>query len=541
MTPLSIIRLILKFNDSKKEKPEEPEDAPSVKVEEEEELANQEEPNTLEPLRASGYRSFLEMSDDALKVWSAALRAKPAQVEDSTSEAYLSQDDPSGVASLSIPIPSRSTKETGSGTSLWGLLLLGMTLAVSRFGLRKGVLHGYETIVSDDFTKPLDEISQLKDFKEAISQFGTISGEQVGEVHFSEGTLFDKMQLTSYRITSEYGERRGSYVHRAIDVATPTGTPVRSPFDGVVVYTAKDRPKAGNYVEVVSEDGKYGFRFLHLSSILVSPGDRISKGQVIALTGNTYGGAKREDGSDWGTGAHLHIEAREFSSMPEVGESIFRKGKIVNPLLYGGEVSEFFLESNEPKSLMPSISYVPINNETVKGSPNVRVTSVGNSAIGIRGKNLMSVTTTPEASSRNPWVGQIGYTFGVNSLSFPVFQDYATALRAGAINLGKFQTVYDVSNSGGEYTTIADIAHNAKGHSYVTTANGDRINDWVDVVSKVSGFSPSERIDLMDVDTMARVVKGISMVEHSADVNLEDIQNVLRFYKVSNILASNKQ
>ena len=57
----------------------------------------------------------------------------------------------------------------------------------------------------------------------------------------------------------------------------------------------------------------------------------------------------------------------------------------------------------------------------------------------------------------------------------------------------------------------------------------------------MSGFSPSERIDLMDVDTMARVVKGISMVEHSADVNLEDIQNVLRFYKVSNILASNKQ
>ena len=31
------------------------------------------------------------------------------------------------------------------------------------------------------------------------------------------------------------------------------------------------------------------------------------------------------------------------------------------------------------------------------------------------------------------------------------------------------------------------------------------------------------------------------MVEHSADVNLEDVQNVLRFYKVSNILASNKQ
>ncbi len=49
------------------------------------------------------------------------------------------------------------------------------------------------------------------------------------------------------------------------------------------------------------------------------------------------------------------------------------------------------------------------------------------------------------------------------------------------------------------------------------------------------------KIYLTDSDVMARMVRGISMVEHSADVNLEDVQNVLRFYKVSNILASNKQ
>ncbi len=67
----------------------------------------------------------------------------------------------------------------------------------------------------------------------------------------------------------------------------------------------------------------------------------------------------------------------------------------------------------------------------------MRVSSTSNSEIGIKGKNLMSVTTTPEKSKKDPWVGQIGYTFGVNSLVFPVYQDYATAIRAGAINLGK--------------------------------------------------------------------------------------------------------
>ena len=547
MIPLAILKLILRFNEAKKDKPEESEETPSASSRVAEEVEDQEDSTPKKPeyppIRSSGYRSFMALSDEALKVWSSALLAKDYRQDAESLDVSFSslQAMPSGI---SVPIDSPDSakgESTSEGTSLWGLLLLGLALAVSRFGLRRKVMEGHETLIAEDYSKPMEEISQLREFREAVTQQGIISGDRIGEVSLPEGTLFDKMQLTGYRITSQYGEARDGYIHRAIDLATPMGTPVRSPFSGYVVYTAKDRPKAGNYVEIVSEDGKTGFRFLHLSEILVNPGDKISQGQVIALSGNSYGGAKRKDGSDWGTGAHLHIEAREFSSKPVVGESIFLKGKVVNPMLFGGTISDFTVESNPSSGFMSSMSFVPIKNERATGAPTVRVSSTSNSEIGIKGKNLMSVTTTPEKSKKDPWVGQIGYTSGVNSLVFPVYQDYATAIRAGAINLGKYQTVYDVSRSGGTYTTIADIAHNTKGHSYVTTSNGDRINDWVRVVSDVSGFAPDEKIDLTDSDVMARMVRGISMVEHSADVNLEDVQNVLRFYKVSNILASNKQ
>lgn len=547
MIPLAILKLILRFNEAKKDKPEESEETPSASSRVVEEVEDQEastpEKPEYSPIRSSGYKSFMALSDEALKMWSSALLAKDYRQDVESPDVSFSslQAMPSGI-NVPIDLPDSAKGEsTSEGTSLWGLLLLGLALAVSRFGLRRKVMEGHETLIAEDYSKPMEEISQLREFREAVTQQGIISGDRIGEVSFPEGTLFDKMQLTGYRITSQYGEARDGYVHRGIDLATPMGTPVRSPFSGYVVYTAKDRPKAGNYVEIVSEDGKTGFRFLHLSEILVNSGDKISQGQVIALSGNSYGGAKRKDGSDWGTGAHLHIEAREFSSKPVVGESIFQKGKVVNPMLFGGTISDFTVESNPSSGSMTSMSFVPIKNERAMGAPTVRVSSTSNSEIGIKGNNLMSVTTTPEKSKKDPWVGQIGYTFGVNSLVFPVYQDYATAIRAGAINLGKYQTVYDVSQSGGTYTTIADIAHNVKGHNYVTTSNGDRINDWVRVVSDVSGFAPDEKIDLTDSDVMARMVRGISMVEHSADVNLEDVQNVLRFYKVSNILASNKQ
>ena len=91
------------------------------------------------------------------------------------------------------------------------------------------------------------------------------------------------------------GGEKGAY-HSGIDIAVPTGTPVRAPADGVVIL-ASDHPFTleGNLLMIDHGMG-LNSAFLHLSHIDVSVGDHVRQGQVIAESGAT-GRA---------TGPHLH-------------------------------------------------------------------------------------------------------------------------------------------------------------------------------------------------------------------------------------------
>jgi murein DD-endopeptidase MepM/ murein hydrolase activator NlpD len=86
--------------------------------------------------------------------------------------------------------------------------------------------------------------------------------------------------------------------HRGIDVAAPMGTPVRAASGGVVAFAGS---VAGSlFVSIDHPDGvrtTYGY----LSSIGVSRGDVVSRGQVIAASGVGHPGK---------TPPHLHLGAR---------------------------------------------------------------------------------------------------------------------------------------------------------------------------------------------------------------------------------------
>ncbi|OOW91081.1 peptidase M23 [Xanthomonas campestris pv. vitistrifoliae] len=83
--------------------------------------------------------------------------------------------------------------------------------------------------------------------------------------------------------------------HSGMDIAVPTGTPVKAPAAGVVTFAAPDLYLTGGTVLL---DHGFGVssNFLHLSRIDVKVGDRVEQGQVIAAVGAT-GRA---------TGPHLH-------------------------------------------------------------------------------------------------------------------------------------------------------------------------------------------------------------------------------------------
>lgn len=105
-----------------------------------------------------------------------------------------------------------------------------------------------------------------------------------------------------YRISSGFNPRRLHPVtrriapHNGTDFAMPVGTPVLSTGDGVVVRVG-NHPFAGKYVEI-QHSGQYKTRYLHLHRIQVKRGQRVARGQRIALSGNT----------GRSTGPHLHFE-----------------------------------------------------------------------------------------------------------------------------------------------------------------------------------------------------------------------------------------
>ncbi|KGY10431.1 peptidase M23 [Vibrio sinaloensis] len=105
-----------------------------------------------------------------------------------------------------------------------------------------------------------------------------------------------------YRLSSHFNPHRKHPVtgrvspHNGTDWATPTGTPIVSTGDGVVIMTRK-HPYAGNYV-VIQHGSRYKTRYLHLSKILVRKGQKVSRGQRIGLSGAT----------GRVTGPHIHYE-----------------------------------------------------------------------------------------------------------------------------------------------------------------------------------------------------------------------------------------
>ena len=85
--------------------------------------------------------------------------------------------------------------------------------------------------------------------------------------------------------------------HWGIDIGQPTGIPLHSGFDGVVAAVGFDANGYGNYVVIEDENGNQA-RYAHCHTVLVTTGQSVELGQVIATVGNT--GAS--------TGPHLHME-----------------------------------------------------------------------------------------------------------------------------------------------------------------------------------------------------------------------------------------
>lgn len=104
-------------------------------------------------------------------------------------------------------------------------------------------------------------------------------------------------------VTSHFGIREhpilgGQRLHEGIDLAAPTGTPIRAASDGVVDFAARNGGY-GKFVRLRHGD-RYSTAYAHMSRFAdgIEPGASVRKGDVIGYVGST----------GRSTGPHLHFE-----------------------------------------------------------------------------------------------------------------------------------------------------------------------------------------------------------------------------------------
>lgn len=114
-----------------------------------------------------------------------------------------------------------------------------------------------------------------------------------------------------YRVHPISGDKN---YHKGIDIAVASGTEIKAGFDGVVTAAGYDAGGYGNYV-VIQRTTTGGdvieAKYAHCSSLLVSAGQFVSEGDVIATVGSTGNS----------TGPHLHLE-------------VVKNGEYLNPAYF---------------------------------------------------------------------------------------------------------------------------------------------------------------------------------------------------------------
>ena len=108
-------------------------------------------------------------------------------------------------------------------------------------------------------------------------------------------------------ITQYFGGMFSGSPHGGVDIGVPYGTPIYAADSGQVI-SAEYHWSWGNNV-LIWHNGTYSTRYAHCSSLAVSAGEYVEKGQIVGYVGST----------GQSTGNHLHFE-------------VYQNGTRVDPL-----------------------------------------------------------------------------------------------------------------------------------------------------------------------------------------------------------------
>jgi murein DD-endopeptidase MepM/ murein hydrolase activator NlpD len=168
-----------------------------------------------------------------------------------------------------------------------------------------------ESLEVPDFLRALDELSvKIEDRGEKLAAMESMLIDR----KLQEQTIPAGIPALGGWISSRFGLRTDPMTgkkdrHEGIDYAGRPGTPVTAVASGIVTWSGK-RYSFGNLVEISHGSG-YHTRYAHNKKNLVTVGEKVEKGQAIAIMGS----------SGRSTGTHIHFE-------------VVHNGKPVNPSSY---------------------------------------------------------------------------------------------------------------------------------------------------------------------------------------------------------------
>ena len=186
-------------------------------------------------------------------------------------------------------------------------------LDVTEFMLSENIAQGGVEIQGNDLSIDEfdDELQQLSlGFEHQYQQLVTLQDFLITHDNI-ESAIPQGRPIVGGWISSYYGKRIDPFTgkkafHKGLDLAGKAGSGIHTVADGMVTWIGT-RSGYGALVEVDHGNG-YVTRYAHNKTIKVKVGDKVNKGQVIALMGST----------GRSTGPHVHFE-------------ILRDGKNINP------------------------------------------------------------------------------------------------------------------------------------------------------------------------------------------------------------------
>lgn len=172
----------------------------------------------------------------------------------------------------------------------------------SQIGTKTAQVEAYEKDIKAQEDKIKQIEAEIKRQEEKARKKAEAAGQKYNTV--SIGNIkFIWPCPSSSRITSGFGGRESptegaSSNHQGIDIGAPTGSNIVAAADGTVTISTYSY-SAGNYI-MLNHGGGVSTVYMHCSQLLVSAGDTVKQGQVIAKVGST----------GYSTGPHLHFGVR---------------------------------------------------------------------------------------------------------------------------------------------------------------------------------------------------------------------------------------